>query len=120
MTTRSRLCWLPVAILRQAGGDPVPLREIDAAARALGLQLQFLQVRGPTGFDSAFRAAIKRRAEALYVSETAMLSFHRARIVDFLAKSRLPAIGQLRQSVEVGFLMSYGPDLSDLYRRAAY
>ena len=48
-----------------------------------------------------------------------MLSFNRARIADFSAKNQLPAIGQLRQSAEVGCLMSYGPDISDLFRRAA-
>jgi len=108
-----------VAVLQEAGGDPGASREMEVAARALRLKLQTLEVRGPTELDTAFQAATKGRAEALHVRETAMLSSHIERIATFSVKSRLPALGQLRPSTEAGLLMSYGPDLSDLFKRSA-
>jgi putative tryptophan/tyrosine transport system substrate-binding protein len=107
-----------IAVLQEPGGDPGALREMEVAARALRLKLQTLEVRGPTELDTAFRAATKGRAEALLVRESAMLSSHIERIVTFSVKSRLPALGQLRPSTEAGLLMSYGPDLSDLFKRS--
>jgi len=95
------------------------LREMEVAARALRLELQILEVRGPAELDTAFRSATKGRAEALHVHESAMLSSHIEQIAAFSVKSRLPALGQLRPSTEAGLLMSYGPDLSDLFKRSA-
>jgi putative ABC transport system substrate-binding protein len=108
-----------VALLQEAGGDPGALREMEVAARVLRLELQTLDVRGPIELDTAFQAIIKGRAEAIHVRETAMLSSHMERIVAASVKSRLPALGQIRLSTEAGLLMSYGPDISDLFRRAA-
>jgi putative tryptophan/tyrosine transport system substrate-binding protein len=108
-----------VAVLQEAGGDPDASREMEVAARALRLKLQTLEVRGPTELDTAFQAATKGRAEALLVRESAMLSSHTERIVTFSVKSRLPALGQLGRSTEAGLLISYGPDLSDLFKRSA-
>ena len=92
---------------------------MERAAQALGLSLQVLMVHGPNDLPRAFQAAIKGRAEALHVSESAMLSSHLAQIVAFATQSQLPTMGQLRLSVEAGLLMSYGPDIADLFRRAA-
>jgi putative ABC transport system substrate-binding protein len=108
-----------IALLREAGGDPATWQQIESAARALGLSLQVLMVGGPDDLPGAFQAASKGRAEALHVSESAMLSSHLAQIVAFATQSRLPTMGQLRLSVEAGLLMSYGPDIADLFRRAA-
>jgi putative ABC transport system substrate-binding protein len=94
-------------------------REIEDAARSLGVQLQTLEVRRPEELPRAFQAAIGGRAEALYVWESAMLGAHLAQIADFAVKSQLPATGQLRPSAQAGLLMSYGPVLTDLFRRAA-
>jgi putative ABC transport system substrate-binding protein len=108
-----------VAMLWDPAGELSLRQETEGAARSLGIQLQIIEVRGPTWFDNAFQAAIKERAQALHVSATAMLVFHRGRIAELATKNRLPAIGQFREFAEAGLLMSYGPNLSDLFRRAA-
>ena len=95
------------------------MRETEAAARTLGVQLQSLEVRGPDDFESAFAAAIRGRAGALITVEDPLTLVHRARVVDFAAKSRLPAIYGFREFVEAGGLMAYGTHLPDLSRRAA-
>ena len=108
-----------VALLLEPRGDPAALRQMESAAQALGLSLQVLPVRAPNEFPRAFQAAIEGHAEALHVSESAMFDSHLAQIVAFAAQSRLPTMGQLRLSVEAGLLMSYGPDIAALFRRAA-
>ena len=90
-----------------------------AAARALGSQLQILEVRGPGDFEKAFEAATRARAEALVVSQSPILRFYVKAFVDLAAKHRLPAIYQRREFVEAGGLMAYGPRDADLFRRAA-
>ena len=95
------------------------LRETDAAARVLGVQLQPLEIRAPEDIDRAFQAAIRGRASALTVVEDFLVFTHRARIVALAAKSRLPAIFAWREAVDGGGLMSYGTNISDLDRRAA-
>jgi putative ABC transport system substrate-binding protein len=95
------------------------LKEMEAASRALGVQLQLLEVRGPNDFDNAFGAMIKERAGAFTVLPTPMFLVERRRIVELAAKSRLPAIFHWSDYVEAGGLMSYGADADDLYRRAA-
>jgi putative ABC transport system substrate-binding protein len=95
------------------------LKETEAAARTLGLQLQLLGVRDPTEFDSAFSTMTGERAAALVVLPDAMLHSQRRRIVDFAAKSRLPAMYYAKDYVEAGGLMTYGASFPDLWRRAA-
>jgi putative ABC transport system substrate-binding protein len=107
-----------VALLWEVG-NAAGRRDLEKAARALGVHLHLLEVRSPDEFPRAFETAMAGRAEALYVLETAMVSVHLAPIVDFAIKRQLPAIGQLRPSAEAGLLMSYGPDFADLFRRAA-
>jgi putative tryptophan/tyrosine transport system substrate-binding protein len=102
-----------------ASVDRAHLRETETAARALGMQLQTLRVAGPAEFDAAFEAAIKRRAEALYVSQSPMLYAHRARLAELAAKNRLPAVGILREMAEAGLLITYGPNVFDMFRHAA-
>jgi putative tryptophan/tyrosine transport system substrate-binding protein len=94
-------------------------RDIADAARSLGVKLQILEVRSPEEFPRLFQTAVEGQAEALYVAETAMLGTHLPQIADLAVKSRLPAIGQTRPSAEAGLLLSYGPDVVDLFRRAA-
>jgi putative ABC transport system substrate-binding protein len=109
-----------VAILSNPTNPAHPLwmREIKGAGRSLGVQLQFLEARGPTEFDGAFAAMAKERAGALLVVADGMFMLHRTRLADLAAKSRLPSLGY-RELVEAGGLMSYGPSLPDLWRRAA-
>jgi putative tryptophan/tyrosine transport system substrate-binding protein len=96
-----------------------PGSEMQAAAQALGLQLQSLEVRSSNDFDSAFEAASRERAHALITSPNPLINTHHKRIVDFATKSGLPAIYPNRLYVERGGLMSYAPDYTANYRRAA-
>ena len=95
-------------------------QETQMAAEALGIKLQFLELGDPNpDLDGAFRRATSQRAGALIILPGPVLLLHRKRIVDFAAKSRLPAIYPHGEFVEAGGLMFYGPDFVDLYRRAA-
>ena len=75
--------------------------------------------RGPNEFDGAFAAMAKERVEALLVLSDAIFNSHRTRLADLAARSRLPAAYGVRESVEAGGLMSYGPSFLDFYRRSA-
>jgi ABC-type uncharacterized transport system substrate-binding protein len=94
------------------------IREVNAQARSLGVQLQFLEARGPNEFDGAFAAMAKERVGALLVLSDAMLNSHATWLADLAAKGRLPAAYGVRESVEAGGLMSYGPSFLDLFRRS--
>jgi len=93
--------------------------EAQAAAQALGLQLQSLEVRSANDFDSAFEAALKERVQALITTPEALFGTHLKRIVEFAAKNRLPTMYGNPQFVDAGGLMSYAPDYTVQYRRAA-
>ena len=95
------------------------LRDAEAAARTLGVQLQSLAVRGPDDYEEALRAASGGRAGALVTVEDPLAVTQRARIVDLAAKNRLPAMYFAREFVDAGGLMSYGPSFADMYHRAA-
>jgi putative ABC transport system substrate-binding protein len=94
-------------------------REVNVAARSLGVQLQLLEARGPNEFDGAFAAMATERVGALLVLSDAIFGSHRTRLADLAARSRLPAAFGVRDSVEAGGLMSYGPSFLDSYRQAA-
>jgi putative tryptophan/tyrosine transport system substrate-binding protein len=94
-------------------------REMEGASARLGVQLFSIGMRGSTEFEDAFKAATRARASALFVIEDGTLSPHRARILSLAAQHRLPAGSQFRDFAEAGGLLSYGPSLSDLFRRAA-
>jgi putative ABC transport system substrate-binding protein len=94
-------------------------KEAEVAARAHGLQVQSLEVRGPNDLDSAFSTMIKGRAGALLPLGDSVVVFHRERIVNFAAKNRLPSMHGDKAWVEAGGLMSYGPDVLDNFRRVA-
>jgi putative tryptophan/tyrosine transport system substrate-binding protein len=110
---RAAVVWNPAI-----SGLAPAIGEVKIAARALGLQILVLEVRGPNDFDTAFAMA-KERVGGLLVLVDSMFSFHRTRLADLAAKNRLPAVYTNRLPVEVGGLMSYGPSFSDLWRRAA-
>jgi len=100
-------------------GHPGVLRVTEAAAGSLGLKLQPLEIRTAGDFDAAFQAATKARAQALLTLPDPLINAQLQRIVDFAAKSRLPAIYAGPEFVEAGGLMSYAPDYIDQFRRAA-
>jgi putative ABC transport system substrate-binding protein len=96
------------------------LRASEAPARALGLQLEVVGVQGAEEFERAFRAATKRQVDGLVVLRDAVLIANQARLLTLAANARLPAMYGIREFVDGGGLMSYGPSLVDMYRRAAY
>ena len=95
------------------------LKETEVAARSLGLKLQFQEVKESDDLNRAFEAITKARTGALIVTGGPFGSANRKRIVEFAAKSRLPAIYYRREFVEDGGLMSYDANHNDLARRAA-
>jgi putative ABC transport system substrate-binding protein len=97
--------------------NSLQLREAEVAGRTLGIQLKPVVVLGPNDFDAAFE--VLRTADGLLQPDMPFYNTHRARVVELAAKSRRPAIYGFRQMVEAGGLMSYGPDVPDLHRRAA-
>jgi len=111
-----------VAVLWNAvpAGKVIEFRETQVAARALGVTLQSVEVRGPHDFDRAFSAIATGRPDALIVFSETLTLTHRQRIVDFAARSRLPMISETRQFAAAGGLLTYGASLPDLFRRAAY
>ena len=103
---------------RDATG-PIVWKEAEAASQSLGLQLQSLEVRRLEDFERAFEAAKRERAQALITSTNPLINAHHARILEFVAKNRLPAIYPAPEVIEAGGLMSYSPDYSGMFRRAA-
>ena len=97
----------------------VALKEIRSAGQSLGVQVQSLEARSPNDIDSAFEAATKAQAGALVVAQQTPISSNSKRIVELAAKRRLPAIYSDTTWIDAGGLMSYGPSIPDLYRRAA-
>jgi putative ABC transport system substrate-binding protein len=95
------------------------IKETEVAAQSLHMQIQLLEVKGPDEIDGAFEAAKKQRADALVQIEAALFAPHQQRIIDLATKARLPAVHNNRADVEIGGLMSYGPDRVDMNRRAA-
>ena len=95
------------------------IREIELAAKAFGVKLQYLDVLDSKDIETAFRAASKGQADGVLVLGSGILSSHRAQIIDLAAKHRLPAIYPQGQFVEAGGLMYYGVNVLDLDRRAA-
>jgi putative ABC transport system substrate-binding protein len=110
-----------VAFLWQPGGarENRPLTKMEAAAKALGLKLLSLEVRSLDDFESAFARAKKEGAQALITTTGALINIQQRRVLDFSAKNRLPAIYHYSEFVEAGGLMSYAPDNTDVWRRAA-
>ena len=109
-----------LAILANVGGPAVVLdiREVQAAARTLGLEVITLEIRRGEDIALAFEA-LKGRAGAIYVANDPLVDTHRIRINTLALAARLPTMYGSREHVEAGGLMSYGTNFSDLFRRAA-
>src|SRR5262249_34269578 len=103
-------------------GNPLTvleLGELQAAARPLGLQLDTLEIRRAQDIASALDAAVKGRADALYVCQDLLTRGSRLRINTLALAARLPVMHASREFIEAAGLMSYGPNFPDLYRRTA-
>jgi putative tryptophan/tyrosine transport system substrate-binding protein len=102
--------------------NPYPalvFRQTENAARQLNIEVQSLEVRTADDVDRALGAAVLEKANALITIEDPLTQNYRKRIADFAAKNQLPTMSGLREYVDAGGLISYGPSLADLYRRAA-
>ena len=109
-----------VAVLRNPASPAnaaETLKELERGAHVLGVQLDMVDARGPDDFDAAFRAA--KKSQALLQLDDVLFTTHRVRLVDLAMRNRLPAIYGFREHVDAGGLMSYGPNLPELYRRSA-
>ena len=101
-------------------GNASSLREIELDALAWGMRLQVLAARSPDDLASAFRAAVKEKCSELIVMVDALFSSHRSSIVQLAVKHRLPAIYDRAEFADAGGLISYGMNLAELSRRAAW
>jgi putative ABC transport system substrate-binding protein len=110
-----------VAFLWPSGGPRgnEPFTEMEAAAKAFGLKLQSLPVRGLDDFQPAFEIAKREGAHALVTTPSPVINTQQLRVLDFAAKNRLPAMYPSSEFVDLGGLMSYAPSYTDLFRRAA-
>jgi putative tryptophan/tyrosine transport system substrate-binding protein len=95
------------------------LKDMEVAAPALGLHLVSLGVPASADLPAALRTALRERTEALIAFADTVLLTHRDQIVDFAAKHRLPAMYGNQDYMDPGGLMFYGPNVADMYRRAA-
>jgi putative ABC transport system substrate-binding protein len=109
-----------LAIMANVGnpGTMLEMGEVQAVARALGLEAARLELQRADDITPAFEA-LKGRANALYVCSDPLVNANRSRINTLALAARLPTMHGFREYVEVGGLMSYGPSFPDLYRRAA-
>jgi putative ABC transport system substrate-binding protein len=94
------------------------LKEIDAAARAMGLQIKVYNADTSAEIDAAFEAMGRDRPDAVFVGTSVFLNGRRVQLAQLAAFYRLPAIYPLRDFVEVGGLISYGSDIVDALRQA--
>jgi putative tryptophan/tyrosine transport system substrate-binding protein len=114
--TVARIAVLGTPAMLGAAGA---LRELQGAADALGVQLHVQEVHSPAAFERAFAAVSRDGAGALLSLGSPVFSGERARLVALAAQHRLPAMFRNRADVEAGGLMAYGPNFSDIWRRAA-
>jgi putative tryptophan/tyrosine transport system substrate-binding protein len=99
--------------------ETLDVRELEAAARSLGLSSHMIEVRTPNEIADAFSTAARQRAGALSVLAGTVFFTHRALIAELALKNRLPSVYLLREHAEAGGLLTYGIDLVDNFRRAA-
>jgi len=95
------------------------LKALEDAGRTLRVQLQAVGARTAPELEGAFAAMARARAQAVLVLGTAIFLAERQRVAELAIKYRLPTMSNLRDVVEAGGLMSYGPNWDDLYRRGA-
>src|SRR6516165_2708284 len=121
----TQMVWLErIAVLWDPAGLPERtsrnMREVlEAGARALGVQLVFMDIRQSDDLEEAFSAMMKARVSASLVAPMVILFEARTRIIQHAAQSRVPTMYPWREAAEAGGLVSYATDLHDMYRRAA-
>jgi putative tryptophan/tyrosine transport system substrate-binding protein len=115
--SRVAVLWHPLAYSERTMTGM--LKEIEGAANTLGTKLQFVPATGGGDLEPAFAAMIKERAQAIMIFPSPMLYGQYGRIVDLAASNRLPAIYAAREGADLGGLVSYGVNQSDLSRSTA-
>jgi putative ABC transport system substrate-binding protein len=111
-----------VAVVGTSGRQGVAqaLKEMELTASAFRIKVEFLDTQGPTEIESTFRAAAKARADAVLVLQSPIFNSHRVQMAELAVASRIPTVYPASQYVADGGLMSYGVNIADLDRRAAY
>ena len=108
-----------VALLREAVGDATPLEAVQRRARSLGITLHVFQIREADELPSAFVAMAGAHVGAVEVLPGSIFVSQLRRLIELSATARLPTIYADDRFVQAGGLMSYGPDVLELYGRAA-
>jgi ABC-type uncharacterized transport system substrate-binding protein len=91
-------------------------KEVQAAARILGLQIQTLNATSSREIDAAFAALVRERADALFVSPSGLFNGRRVQLATMAARHAVPMTSATREIAEAGGLMSYGPNIADAWR----
>ena len=112
--TRVAVLWNPATPYH-----PKVVDELKAVAPSLAIELSFVGARTPEEFGPAFSAVGRAHAQALYVLDDAFFFTHRMTLLKLASKARLPVIYSQRNFPDAGALMSYGPNIEDLFRRSA-
>jgi putative ABC transport system substrate-binding protein len=112
--TRVVMLWNPTS-----SGQSLQFKETQAVAKALGVQLQSMEVQGTNDFETGFQLAKKEGTHALLAAPSPVINSNLKQILEFAAKNRLPAMYAGPEVVDAGGLMSYAPNYADQFRRAA-
>jgi putative tryptophan/tyrosine transport system substrate-binding protein len=118
--TLPKLSRLAVISHGALGGDQEELEETQAAAAASGVQIESFQMQDPSRFSSVYAEMKKKRADALIIFTSSFTSFHRRKLLELATENRLPTMCAQAAWIEAGCFMSYGPNLTEFYRHAAY
>ena len=94
-------------------------REMEEVGPRLGVRIHPMGVRDADELQKTFQVAIRERVRGVFVIEEAVMASYRTRVLDLAAKHRLPTVSQYKEFAEAGGILTYGPDLPDLFRRAA-
>jgi putative ABC transport system substrate-binding protein len=110
-----------VALLHNMGNPAAPpeWEETKMAARSLGLQAELLDVRSQGDLGRAFELAVRQHVDALLIGADGLTQLHQQKIIDLVARNRLPAAYAAREFVQAGGLIAYGVNYPDLYFRLA-
>jgi len=114
-----RLARVVVVGTSTTPGNALALREVEGAAKALGIQVQYVDVPGSRDIDRAFQAAARARADSVLVLASPLLLSNRIKVAALAAKLALPVMYYTAEFVQNGGLISYGVNSHDLFRRAA-
>jgi len=102
-----------------AAGHRLQLKEMESAAGKLGITLKSLAVRNTSDIDAALRTAVQVDTQAIVTMDDPMIQSQRQRVAEFGLQHRVPVMGEFRPMTEAGAVMSYGPNQTDLWKRAA-